>query len=107
MVATWPITPAPAPVPVVTPTLTTPAPEPTPATPAPTTTTPQQSGPPFYGPADMQALRRKSIALTGGPSLALAIYLGFYASCLALTWWFYLRRSPQGEGAPSLAEARV
>ncbi len=49
----------------------------------------------------------KSIAMTGGPQLALAIYLGFYASCLALTWWFYLRRSPQGEGAPSLAEARV
>lgn len=49
----------------------------------------------------------KSIAMTGGPQLALAIYLAFYASCLALTWWFYLRRSPQGEGAPSLAEARV
>src|SRR6266702_5053258 len=49
----------------------------------------------------------KSIALTGGPQLALAIYLAFYASCLALTWWFYLRRSPQSEGAPSLAEARV
>jgi NNP family nitrate/nitrite transporter-like MFS transporter len=49
----------------------------------------------------------KSIAMTGGPSLALAIYLAFYASCLALTWWFYLRRSPQGEGAPGLAEARV
>ena len=49
----------------------------------------------------------KSIAMTGGPQLALAIYLAFYASCLALTWWFYLRRSPQGEGAPGLAEARV
>ena len=49
----------------------------------------------------------KSIAMTGGPSLALAIYLAFYASCLGLTWWFYLRRGPQSEGAPSLAEARV
>lgn len=49
----------------------------------------------------------KSIAMTGGPQLALTIYLAFYASCLALTWWFYLRRSPQMEGAPSLAEARV
>jgi len=49
----------------------------------------------------------KSIAMTGGPQLALAIYLAFYASCLGLTWWFYLRRSPQREGAPSLAEARV
>src|SRR6266513_4113555 len=33
----------------------------------------------------------KSIAVTGGPQLALVIYLGFYATCLALTWWFYLR----------------
>jgi NNP family nitrate/nitrite transporter-like MFS transporter len=49
----------------------------------------------------------KSIALTGGPQLALAIYLAFYASCLALTWWFYLRRSPQREDAPGLAQARV
>ncbi len=49
----------------------------------------------------------KSIALTGGPQLALAIYLAFYASCLALTWWYYLRRSSQASGVPSLAEARV
>jgi NNP family nitrate/nitrite transporter-like MFS transporter len=49
----------------------------------------------------------KSIAATGGPQVALAIFLLFYASCLALTWWFYLRRGPQTEGAPSLAEARV
>jgi NNP family nitrate/nitrite transporter-like MFS transporter len=49
----------------------------------------------------------KSIALTGGPQLALVIYLGFYAACLALTWWFYLRRSPAAAGAASLAEARV
>src|SRR5207245_10387215 len=49
----------------------------------------------------------KSIALTGGPQLALVIYLGFYATCLALTWWFYLRRSPAEAGVPSLAEARV
>src|SRR3954464_13344211 len=34
-----------------------------------------------------------SIANTGGPQLALEIYLAFYATCLALTWWFYLRRS--------------
>jgi len=29
-----------------------------------------------------------SITATGGPQLALGIYLGFYAVCLALTWWF-------------------
>src|SRR5271156_3794910 len=49
----------------------------------------------------------KSIAITGGPQLALLIYLGFYAICLALTWLYYLRRSPETAGAPSLAEARV
>jgi NNP family nitrate/nitrite transporter-like MFS transporter len=49
----------------------------------------------------------KSIALTGGPQLALVIYLGFYATCLALTWWFYLRRGPESAAAPSLAEARI
>ena len=36
----------------------------------------------------------KSIALTGGPQLALMVYLAFYAICLAFTWFYYLRRSP-------------
>jgi NNP family nitrate/nitrite transporter-like MFS transporter len=49
----------------------------------------------------------KSIAVTGGPQLALEIYLAFYAVCLALTWWYYLRKSPATSGATSLAEARV
>src|SRR5579863_8058670 len=49
----------------------------------------------------------KSIALTGGPQLALVNYLGFYAICLAFTWWFYLRRSPAEAGATSLAQARI
>ena len=49
----------------------------------------------------------KSIATTGGPQLALEIYLAFYVICLALTWWFYLRRSPVTSGATGLAEARV
>ncbi len=48
-----------------------------------------------------------SIAATGGPQLALEIYLAFYAVCLALTWWFYLRRSSVTSSTPSLAEARV
>lgn len=47
-----------------------------------------------------------SIQATGGPHLALAIYLAFYASCLALTWWYYLRRSYSPQST-SLAEARV
>jgi MFS transporter, NNP family, nitrate/nitrite transporter len=49
----------------------------------------------------------KSIALTGGPQVALMIYLGFYAVCLALTWWFYLRKGPVTAGATSLAHARI
>src|ERR1700736_3747997 len=49
----------------------------------------------------------QAVAITGGPQLALVIYLAFYAVCLALTWWFYLRRSPVASSATSLAEARV
>jgi NNP family nitrate/nitrite transporter-like MFS transporter len=49
----------------------------------------------------------KSIATTGGPELALVMYLAFYAACLALTWWYYLRWSHPAAGATSLAEARV
>jgi NNP family nitrate/nitrite transporter-like MFS transporter len=49
----------------------------------------------------------KSIAITGGPQLALIIYLAFYALCIGTTWWFYLRRGPETAGAQSLAEARV
>ena len=48
-----------------------------------------------------------SIAATGGPYLALEIYLTFYATCLVLTWWYYLRKAPLTWGAPSLAQARV
>jgi MFS transporter, NNP family, nitrate/nitrite transporter len=48
-----------------------------------------------------------SIAATGGPYLALEIYLTFYATCLVLTWWYYLRKAPLSSDAPSLAQARV
>jgi len=33
-----------------------------------------------------------SIAMTGGASFALYGFLGFYVSCIGLTWWFYTRR---------------
>ena len=33
-----------------------------------------------------------SIALTGGAEWALYSFLGFYLSCIAVTWWFYTRR---------------
>ena len=48
-----------------------------------------------------------SIVATGGPYLALKIYLAFYATCLVLTWWYYLRKAPLTSGASSLAQARV
>jgi NNP family nitrate/nitrite transporter-like MFS transporter len=33
-----------------------------------------------------------SIALTGGPSMALWGFMAFYVTCVALTWFFYTRR---------------
>ena len=48
-----------------------------------------------------------SIAATGGPHLALEIYLAFYAVCLAATWWFYLRRTFLAPTTAHLAQARV
>src|SRR5690349_8900801 len=42
-----------------------------------------------------------SIAATGGPYHALEIFLLFYITCIALTWWYYLRKTS------SLAKARV
>ncbi|GIX17535.1 MAG: nitrite extrusion protein 2 [Rhodothalassiaceae bacterium] len=34
-----------------------------------------------------------SIALTGGPEAALWVFLGFYATCVFMTWWYYTRRN--------------
>jgi MFS transporter, NNP family, nitrate/nitrite transporter len=48
-----------------------------------------------------------SIAATGAPHLALEIFLAFYVTCVALTWWYYLRKSFLALRAPSLAQARV
>jgi MFS transporter, NNP family, nitrate/nitrite transporter len=49
-----------------------------------------------------------SIAATGGPYLALEVFLLFYTTCGALTWWYYLRRSFLAQRAPTnLAGARV
>ncbi len=36
-----------------------------------------------------------SIALTGSPQAALLVFIAFYASCLAITWWWYLRRGAE------------
>jgi MFS transporter, NNP family, nitrate/nitrite transporter len=36
-----------------------------------------------------------SIAVTGGPEMALVLFIAFYASCIALTWHFYSRRGAE------------
>jgi MFS transporter, NNP family, nitrate/nitrite transporter len=49
-----------------------------------------------------------SIAATGGPHLALEVFLTFYLTCIALTWWYYLRRTLFAQLAPTnLAQARI
>jgi len=48
-----------------------------------------------------------SIAATGSTHLALEGFLAYYVICVAVTWWFYLRKSFAVQGAASLAQARV
>jgi NNP family nitrate/nitrite transporter-like MFS transporter len=36
-----------------------------------------------------------SISMTGGPEMALYVFIAFYVTCIALTWWFYARRNAQ------------
>lgn len=48
-----------------------------------------------------------SIAATGAPHVALGVFLTFYVSCLAMTWWYYMRRSFMAQVAPTLAQARI
>lgn len=36
-----------------------------------------------------------SIALTGGPEAALWAFIGFYVTCVAVTWWFYSRKNAE------------
>jgi NNP family nitrate/nitrite transporter-like MFS transporter len=33
-----------------------------------------------------------SISLTGGPEAALYVFIAFYVTCIAATWWFYVRK---------------
>jgi NNP family nitrate/nitrite transporter-like MFS transporter len=34
-----------------------------------------------------------SIAITGSPDGALYVFIAFYLSCIAITWWFYARKN--------------
>ena len=34
-----------------------------------------------------------SIKMTGAPDMAMYVFIAFYASCMAITWWYYARRN--------------
>jgi NNP family nitrate/nitrite transporter-like MFS transporter len=36
-----------------------------------------------------------AIALTGSPLAALYVFLAFYATCVAVTWWYYSRKDAE------------
>lgn len=36
-----------------------------------------------------------SISMTGAPDTALLVFAGFYAVCLYLTWYFYIRKNAE------------
>jgi NNP family nitrate/nitrite transporter-like MFS transporter len=48
-----------------------------------------------------------SIRAGGGARLALAMFIAFYATCLAMTWWHYLRGSRVPAEAKGFAEVKV
>lgn len=48
-----------------------------------------------YGAFFIPKLFGTAIALTGQPDLALYCFLAFYATCVLMTWWFYVRRGAE------------
>jgi NNP family nitrate/nitrite transporter-like MFS transporter len=48
-----------------------------------------------------------SIKATGGIGTAFTWFAVMYGACLAVTWWFYLRRRVLTAQVPSLAHASV
>jgi NNP family nitrate/nitrite transporter-like MFS transporter len=36
-----------------------------------------------------------SISATGGPEAALYVFIAFYLTCIAITWWYYSRRNAE------------
>ena len=44
---------------------------------------------------------------TGGASTAFAVFVACYVMCVAVTWWYYLRRRFLVARAPSLAHAEA
>ena len=48
-----------------------------------------------------------SIAATGSTQLAFEGFLAYYVICVAVTWWFYLRKGLVSSSTANLAQARV
>ncbi|MFV0477132.1 MAG: nitrate/nitrite transporter [Parahaliea sp.] len=46
-----------------------------------------------------------SLALTGGPQLALYMFLGFYVICLGCTWFYYVRKDAEISFNPAPAQS--
>jgi NNP family nitrate/nitrite transporter-like MFS transporter len=36
-----------------------------------------------------------SMALTGGPQMALYVFIAYYVSCILVTWWWYSRKGAE------------
>ena len=36
-----------------------------------------------------------SMTLTGGPQMALYVFIGFYVTCIVVTWWWYSRKNAE------------
>jgi NNP family nitrate/nitrite transporter-like MFS transporter len=36
-----------------------------------------------------------SISMTGGPEMALYVFIVFYLTCIATTWWYYSRKNAE------------
>jgi NNP family nitrate/nitrite transporter-like MFS transporter len=36
-----------------------------------------------------------AIKMTGSPDMALYVFIGFYISCMIITWWFYSRKGAE------------
>ena len=50
---------------------------------------------------------KRSLSATGEIDTAFYVFVAYYATCLGVTWWYFLRRSFATRWAPSMAEARA
>jgi NNP family nitrate/nitrite transporter-like MFS transporter len=50
---------------------------------------------------------KRSLAATGEIDTAFYVFVAYYATCLAVTWWYFLRRSFAIGRAPSMADVRA